>query len=157
MLIQIETEWKEREFDIRDKVISFTSKENTVNSIISILITHIMNYLWYSFASLLPASLCTLHFCSICWRPLFIPLLSTSARTWRCLRGGRTEWPCPQCHRRHHTACPAGRGIPHTSGCILGGYPAMKINTWKSVFSGQKCGWLGNKACWTWGHIRPFF
>lgn len=34
MLIQIETEWKEREFDIRDKVISFTSKENTVNSII---------------------------------------------------------------------------------------------------------------------------
>lgn len=35
MPIQIEeTEWKERKSDIRDKVISFTNKENTVNSMI---------------------------------------------------------------------------------------------------------------------------
>lgn len=35
MLTQIEeTEWKEGDFDIRGKVISFANKENTVNSII---------------------------------------------------------------------------------------------------------------------------
>lgn len=85
-----------------------------------------MNYLWYTFASLLPASLCKWRFCSISRTPSFIPLLSTSARTWRCPHGGHTEWPCPQCRRRHHTACPAGRGTPHTSGCILAGYPVME-------------------------------
>lgn len=94
-----------------------------------------MDYLGYIFASLLPASLCKLHSCSISWMPSFVPLLSTSARTWRCPHGGHTEWLYPQCRRRRHTACLAGRGTLHTSGCILGGYPVMEIKTGVHLYS----------------------
>lgn len=46
MLIQTEeTKWKEGEFEIRDKVISFADQENSVNSTVLILITQILNYL----------------------------------------------------------------------------------------------------------------
>ena len=76
-----------------------------------------------------------IHFCSISWIPFLIPLLSTSARTWKCPHGGHTELPCPQCHRRHHIACPAGRGSLHTSGCILGVSPIVEIKTGAHLYS----------------------
>lgn len=94
--------------------------------------------------SVLATALCFPHF-------PFIPWLSTSARTWRCPRGGRTESPCPRCHRRHHTACPAGRGSLHTSGCILGVYPIMEIKTQATAFAGQRFG------CKDLGTTPPFF
>lgn len=130
MLIQIEEmEWKEGEFDMKDKMISFANKENS--SIMQILIEHSELLVIY----LCQLAFCKLHSCSSAWILFSIPLLSTSARTWKCPHGDHTELPYRRCHRRHHIACLAGRGILHTSGCILGVSPIMEVKMDMHLYS----------------------
>lgn len=65
------------------------------------------------------------------------PWLSTWARVWRCRCGDHTGAPCPRCRRTRRSACPAGTGIPRTSGCSSAASPVYKT---------QSPGHRGNEA-----------